>query len=43
MDNESDNKCEECLKEDESVKPNFVMHGFKLCDSCKLAKTIFPV
>ena len=43
MDNDSENKCEECLKEDESVKYNFIMHGFKLCDSCKLAKTIFPV
>ena len=43
MDNDSENKCEECLKEDESVKPNFIMHGFKLCDSCQLAKTIFPV
>ena len=43
MDSETDNKCEECKKEDETVKSNFIMHGFKICDSCKLSKTIFPV
>ena len=37
------NICEECKKEDESVKPNLIMHGFKLCNSCKLSKTIFPI
>ena len=40
---EIDNICEECKKEDESVKPNLIMHGFKLCNSCKLSKTIFPI
>ena len=43
MDSETDNKCEECKKEDETVKFNLIMHGFKICDSCKLSKTIFPV
>ena len=30
-------------KEDESVKSNMITSGYKLCDSCKLSKTIFPV
>ena len=37
------NICEECKKEDESVKQNLIMHGFKFCNSCKLSKTIFPI
>ena len=40
---ELDNICEECKKEDESVSQNLIMHGYKICDSCKLSKTIFPV
>ena len=35
--------CEECKKEDVSVKQNLIMHSFKLCNSCKLSKTIFPI
>jgi hypothetical protein len=38
-----DNLCEECNKEDESVKQNLIMHSFKICNSCKLSKTIFPL
>ena len=38
-----DNICEECKKKDESVSQNLVMHGYKICDSCKISKTIFPV
>ncbi len=38
-----DNICEECKKEDESVQSNLIITGFKLCDSCKLSKTIFPI
>jgi len=30
-------------KEDESVSQNLMMHGYKICDSCKISKTIFPV
>ena len=37
------NVCEECKKEDESVKQNFIMYSFKVCNSCNLAKTIFPL
>ena len=37
------NKCDECKKEDESVSQNLIMHGYKICNSCKLSKNIFPV
>jgi len=40
---EMDNFCEECKKEDESVSQNLILTGFKVCNSCKLSKTIFPV
>ena len=39
----TDNFCEQCKKEDESVKQNLIMHGYKICKSCNLAKTIFPI
>ena len=38
-----DNICEESNKEDESVKQNLIMHSYKICNSCNLAKTIFPI
>ena len=38
-----DNFCEECKKEDESVSQNLILTGFKICNSCKLSKTIFPI
>ena len=40
---EVDNVCEECKKEDENVKSNLIMFGFKVCNSCKTSKTIFPI
>ena len=40
---ELDNKCEECKKEDESVSQNLILTGFKICKSCRVSKTIFPV
>ena len=43
MKEELDNICEECKKGDASVSQNLIMHGYKICDSCKLSKTIFPV
>ena len=43
MGNLPNNICEECEKEDESVKTNLIIIGYKICDSCKLSKTIFPV
>ena len=35
--------CEECKKENESVLQNLIKHGYKICDSCNISKTIFPV
>ncbi len=37
------NICEECKKEEESVSQNLVLTGFKLCKSCRISKTIFPI
>tara|TARA_B100000579_G_scaffold138825_1_gene112829 strand:+ start:830 stop:985 length:156 start_codon:yes stop_codon:yes gene_type:complete len=35
--------CEECKKEDESVKQNLILTGYKVCSSCRISKTIFPI
>ena len=40
---EVNNVCEEYKKEDDDVKSNLIMHGYKLCNSCKISKTIFPI
>ena len=40
---EISNVCEECKKEDDSVKSNLIMSGYKICNSCKTSKTIFPL
>ena len=40
---ELNNICEECKKEDESVTQNLILSGFKLCKSCRISKTIFPL
>ena len=39
----TDNKCEECKKEDDSVKQNLILTGYKVCNSCKISKIIFPI
>ena len=38
-----DNICDECKKKDESVFQNLILTGFKICNSCKTSKTIFPI
>ena len=40
---EFNNLCDECKSEDESVSQNLILTGFKLCKSCRLSKTIFPI
>ena len=35
--------CDECRKEDESVTQNLILTGFKLCKSCRISKTIYPL
>jgi len=42
-DEKFDNICEECNKDDESVSQNFILTGYKLCNSCRTSKTIFPI
>ncbi len=37
------NICEECRNEDESVSQNLILIGFKICKSCRISKTIFPI
>ncbi len=40
---ELNNICDECKQEDESVTQNLILTGFKLCKSCRVSKTIFPI
>ena len=40
---EINNFCEECKKEDESVSQNLILTGFKICKSCRISKTVFPI
>ena len=39
----TNNFCEECKKEDESVKQNLILYSYKICNGCNLAKKIFPL
>ena len=38
-----DNICDECKEEDRSVSQNLILTSFKICKSCRVSKTIFPV
>ena len=40
---ELNNICDECKKVDESVSQNLILTSFKLCSSCRVSKTIFPI
>ena len=40
---EFNNQCEECKKKDESVSQNLILTGFKICKSCRVSKTVFPL
>ena len=35
--------CDECKKKNESVTQNLILTGFKICKSCRISKTIFPI
>jgi len=37
------NICEECKNEKKSVSQNLILYGYKICESCRLSKTIFPI
>ena len=41
--NELNDICDECKKKDESVTHNLILTGFKICKSCRISKTIFPI
>ncbi len=43
VENELDDICEECKKEDESVTENLILIGYKLCKSFITSKTLFPI
>ena len=43
IEKELDDVCEECKKEDNSVTENLILTGFKLCKSCRISKTLFPI
>ena len=43
IEKELDNICEECKKEDNSVTENLILTGYKLCKSCRVSKTLFPI
>tara|TARA_Y100000741_G_scaffold303451_1_gene245368 strand:- start:294 stop:455 length:162 start_codon:yes stop_codon:yes gene_type:complete len=38
-----DDICDECKDKDESVSQNLILTGFKVCKSCRISKTIFPI
>jgi len=38
-----DNICEECKKKEKSVRENLILTGFKICKSCRVSKTVFPI
>ena len=40
---ELNNICDECKKKDNSVTENLILTGYKICKSCRISKTIFPL
>ena len=40
---ELNNICDECKKKDNSVTENLILTGYKLCNSCRTSKTLFPL
>ena len=38
-----DGICDECKEKDESVSQNLILTCFKICKSCRVSKTIFPI
>ena len=41
--NDLNDICDECKNEHESVSQNLILTGFKICKSCRVSKTIFPI
>ena len=38
-----DNICENCDIEHETVYQNLILTGFKVCESCRISKTLYPI
>ena len=38
-----DDICDERKEQHESVTQNLILTGFKICKSCRVSKTIFPI
>ena len=38
-----DDICEECKEKEDSVSQNLILTGYKICKSCRISKTIFPI
>ena len=43
IENELDDICEECKNIDKSVTENLMLTGYKICKSCRISKTLFPL
>ena len=43
IENELDDICEECKNIEKSVTENLMLTGYKLCKSCRISKTLFPL
>ena len=43
LEKDLDDICEECKKKDKSVIENLILTGYKLCKSCRISKTLFPI
>ena len=43
VESDLDNICNECKSEDSSVTENLILTGFKICNSCRISKTLFPI
>ncbi len=41
--NDLDDICDECKRKEQSVSHNIILTGFKVCESCRISKTIFPI
>ena len=43
IEKELNNICDECKKKDNSVTENLILTGYKICKSCRISKTLFPI
>ena len=41
--NDLEDVCDECKNVDESVSQNLILTSFKICNSCRISKTVFPI